>query len=167
MGKEVRKLNDKGEVIQTYSSITAAEIDNGICPQTLHSYIKRESPCKGYYYECDGVVPCYGEWDGKRKRRSGLSNCPFEETLQYFAGILPYKWRRPCKSYMRRVMLHNGRKPDEAFLNYYLTKMPSDVYVSSDGIIELVSQWRNLQQTKSPTPTDSLKSDSSRSTDGA
>ena len=165
--REIRKINDKGEVIKTYPTITAAERDNGICPQTLHSYIKRESPCKGYYYECDEIEPHYGEWDSKNKKRSGLSTCPFEETLRYFASILPYKWRRPCKSYLRRVMLHNGRNPDEAFLCYYLKHMPADVYVGSDEIIELVNQWRNAHQTKLLTHTDSLKSDSSRSTDGA
>lgn len=141
MSREVRKLNELGEVIKTYPSITAAEIDNGICPQTLHSYIKMESPCKGYYYECDGIEPHYGQWDGKNNKRSSRGTCPFEDVLRYFSSILPYKWRRPCKSYMRRVMLHNGRRPDEAFLNYYL-KLPSDVYVSSDEIIELVNQWR-------------------------
>ena len=67
--------------------------------------------------------------------------CPFEETLRYFSSILPYGFRRKCKTYMRRVMLHNGRRPDEAFLHYYL-KLPADVYVSSDEIVELVSQWR-------------------------
>lgn len=141
MSREVRKLNGLGEVIKIYPSITAAERDNGICPQTLHSYIKLESPCKGYYYECDEIEPCYGEWDSKKKRRGGMYPCPFEETLRYFASILPYRFRRKCKSYMRRVMLHNGRNPDEAFLNYYL-KLPANVYVGSDGIVELVSQWR-------------------------
>lgn len=142
MSKEVRKLNDKGEVIQTYSSITAAEIDNGIAPQTLHSYIKMESPCKGYYYECDGIEPWYGQWNSKNNKRSNRGTCPFEETLRYFSKVLPYKYRRPCKSYMRRVMLHNGIKPDEAFLRYYL-KLPLVVYVGSDEIIELVNQWNS------------------------
>lgn len=148
MGKEVRKLNDKGEVIAVYSSITAAEIDNGICPQTLHSYIKMESPCHGFYYECDGIEPWYGQWNSKNNKRSNRGTCPFEDVLRYFSKVLPYKYRRPCKTYMRRVMLHNGIKPDEAFLRYYL-KLPLDVYVSSDGIVELVSQWKRNTQNKS------------------
>ena len=42
---------------------------------------------------------------------------------------------------VRLACQRSGRNPDEAFLNYYL-KLPSNVYVSSDGIVELVSQWR-------------------------
>ena len=139
--REIRKINDKGDVIAVYSSISEAERRNGIAPQTLHHYIKLESKCHGYFYECDEIEPCYGEWDNKKKRRGGMYPCPFEETLRYFSSILPYGFRRKCKTYMRRVMLHNGRRPDEAFLHYYL-KLPADVYVSSDEIVELVSQWR-------------------------
>lgn len=163
--REIRKINDKGEIVKTYSSISEAERDNGIAHKTLHSYIKLESKCKGYYYECDSVQPCYGEWSKERKKRGGTYPCPFEETLQYFARILPYKWRRPCKVYIRRAMLHKDMQADEAFLHYYL-KLPLNVYVGSDEIIELINKW-NSQTNKSPMPTDSLKSDSSRSTDGA
>lgn len=165
--REVRKINDKGEVIAIYSSVSEAERDNGIAPQTLHGHIKLESPCKGFYYECDAYQPCYWKWDSKKKKRGGMYPCPFEDVLRYFVKVLPYKYRRKCKTYIRKMMLHKDMQPYEAFLRYYLKYIPFDVYVGSDEIIELIDQWRNSQTNKSPMPTDSLKSDSSRSTDGA